>query len=664
MSGGRRNPRAAEAPQMAPGTIVADKYVVEDVLGSGAMGFVVSATHKLIGQKVAIKFIKAAYVDSEDALARFKREARALVAVQSENVVRVFDYGTLPDESPYLVMEYLTGRDLQQELRVRGRIPLDEAAEIIVQACEGLAAVHARGIVHRDIKPANLFLTQRANGKRLVKIVDFGISKAPKSNEEELTITKGSIGSPHYMSPEQLRNSRAVDARSDIWSLGVTLYRALTGELPFAGESVATLLAAVVSDEPRGLCEERPELPPEVEAIVKRCLEKNAERRYASAQELADALAPFAMPSEKTRPSGPERIESSPPPPDSTPHESTSRAHVAPVTGPMGGSPDWKPRLALAAAIGVPLGLVTLVLRFVPAGGPPAGRNAGVEGSRVTAITDLPIPKTSSSAAAAAYMAALQGVRDASFVEATNGFDRAAALDPTMAAAQLRSALYGDWLIGTETRRHARAALALRASLSEGDRELLGAVEPLYLPPQPAMEEARQRLDKLVAARPRDTEVLFLSALLFVNNRPRAEILQIADQLLSLDPRFAGAVWLRALVSELQSDRAGRGARWSNASRSPPRRRAACACARRSKTPTAIAPGSRATQSGWSRWRRGATGRTISSRSPSSRAAGRSTRSANRSRGSGRRLRSAHARRPSCSTRRASRSRGATSPRR
>ena len=222
------------------------------MLGVGAMGFVVSATHKLIGQRVAIKFIKSAYVDSEDALARFRREARALVAVQSENVVRVFDYGTLPDESPYLVMEYLTGRDLQEELRVRGTLPIDETAEIVLQACEGLLAVHARGIVHRDIKPANLFLTRRSSGKLLVKIVDFGISKAPRMSEEDLSITRGSLGSPHYMSPEQLRNSRLVDARSDVWSLGVTLHRALTGELPFAGESVATLLAAVLQHpEPR-----------------------------------------------------------------------------------------------------------------------------------------------------------------------------------------------------------------------------------------------------------------------------------------------------------------------------------------------------------------------------------------------------------------------------
>jgi serine/threonine-protein kinase len=549
-----------EAPQIAPGTIVADKYVVEDVLGSGAMGLVVSATHKLIGQKVAIKFVKAAYIESEDALARFKREARALVAVQSENVVRVFDYGTLPDETPYLVMEYLTGRDLQKELRARGRIPLEEAAEILVQACEGLSAVHARGIVHRDIKPANLFLTLRANGKRLVKIVDFGISKAPKTTDDELTITKGSIGSPHYMSPEQLRNSRAVDARSDVWSLGVTLYRALTGELPFAGESVATLLASVVSDEPRRLREERPELPPEIDAIVTKCLEKNAEDRYANALELADALAPFAMPSLRTRGSNPERIESSPPPPDSAPlHESTSRAHVAPITGPgsSAGSSESRPRLALAAAIAVPLFLVTAALRFASHQGIEAPKSVEAPAPAITAITDLPTPKTANSAAAAAYMTALQAVRDASFVEATNGFDRASALDPTMAAAHLRSALYGDWLVGTETRRHARAALALRASLTEADRELLGAAEPLYLPPQPAFDEAQRRIDKLVVARPGDMEVAFLSASLFLGHRPHAEILRATDRILQLEPRFAGAIWVRALVSQIDSDRDG-----------------------------------------------------------------------------------------------------------
>jgi serine/threonine protein kinase len=560
MPSDRRQPRIAEVPQMAPGAVVADKYVVEDVLGSGAMGFVMSATHKLIGQKVAIKFVKAAYVQSEDALARFKREARALVAVQSENVVRVFDYGTLPDETPYLVMEYLRGRDLQKELRARGRIPLEEAAEIVVQACEGLAAVHARGIVHRDIKPANLFLTQRANGKRLVKIVDFGISKAPKTHDDDdLPITKGSIGSPHYMSPEQLRNSLAVDARSDVWSLGVTLYRALTGELPFGGESVASLLAAVVSEEPRRLRQGRPELPAEVEAIVTKCLEKNAENRFASAEELADALAPLAMPTERGPGSGSDRPESAPELPDSALlQDSTSRAHVALISGPGAPAslPEWKPRLALAAAIGVPLVLVTLALRFASQGEREPSRSVAAASSSVTTITDLPTPKTSNPTAAASYMGALQGVRDASFVDALNGFARAAALDPTMAAAHLRSALYGGWLVGTEPRRHARVALALRASLTERDRELLDAAEPLYLPPQPAFDEAQGPIDRLVASRPGDAELAFLSGLLFLGHRPHAEILRLADRALEKDPRFAGAVWLRALVSQIDSDRA------------------------------------------------------------------------------------------------------------
>ena len=316
---------------------------------------------------------------------------------------------------------------------------------------------------------------------------------------------------------------------------------------------MSTLVSSVLTEPPRKLREERPELPPEIEAIVTRCLEKDADDRFASVQELADALAPFAMPSPRERPSSPELLELAPAVPDAEMlHGSTSRAHVSLSADQAGGTPEWRPRLALTAAIALPLVVVALVLRFAPPVAPLAGKSVDPDRSPVIAITDLPLPKTANAGAAAAYLAALQAVRDASFVEATNGFDRAAALDPTMAAAQLRSALYGDWLIGAETRRHARAALALRASLSEGDRELLGAVEPLYLPLRPAVEESQRRVDKLVASRPRDTELLFLSALLFVNRRPRAEVLQIADRLLELDPRFAGAAWLRALVKRFE----------------------------------------------------------------------------------------------------------------
>jgi len=559
----RGKSQVREAPPIPTGTIVGDKYVVETVLGTGAMGYVVAARHKLIGQRVAIKFIKSSYVDDADALERFMREARTLVAVQSENVVRVLDYGKMPDASPYLVMELLTGRDLLAELRARGPLPLGESAEIVLQACEGLAAVHARGIVHRDVKPANLFLTTRANGKLLVKIVDFGISKAPKLNEEELSLTRSSLGSPHYMSPEQLRSARTVDARSDVWSLGVTLHRTLTGELPFGGESVGSLMAAVMTDAPRPLRSFRPDLPVEMEAIIRRCLEKNAEDRFGSAQELADALAPFAMPSDRRASEPPPRGAAdappspAPPPPSGAIHESTTtNAHVtqARVSDPFADA--RKRRVVLAAAIGVPLVAAALAMAFAPRGERVAAITSAPKATASTAIaiTDAPPPKTSNPEAAAAYQTGLQAVRDASLVAALDSFERAASLDPTMAAAELRCALYGD-SVGAGPRRHARIAMALRASLTESDRDLLRAVEPIYLPPHPDMVESRRRFDALVAARPQDAELLFVSAQMFMNTRPRAEVRRMCDRALQLDPKFASALWLRGLVEEIEWDR-------------------------------------------------------------------------------------------------------------
>jgi serine/threonine-protein kinase len=548
MPGERSKVRNQGAQLMPPGTIIAEKYVVEEVLGVGAMGFVVSATHKLIGQRVAIKFIKATYIDSEDALARFRREARALVAVQSENIVRVFDYGTLPDESPYLVMEYLTGRDLQEELRDRRTLPIEQTAEIVLQACEGLMAVHARGIVHRDIKPANLFLTRRTSGKLLVKIVDFGISKSTRMTEEELSLTRGSLGSPHYMSPEQLRNSRLVDARSDVWSLGVTLHRALTGGLPFAGENVATLFSSVLSSEPRRLRDENLALPAELEAIVSRCLAKNPDERYASVQDLADALAPFAMPSDRARLSSPDRFGASALPQGDPLHESTAQAHVTPAAGEAT-EELWKPKAVLAAAIAIPLALVFLGLKLTPATSKPPSDVLSSAATDPIVVTDLPMPKTTSAEAAASYQAALQAVRDASIAQAGMEFRRAAAIDPTMAAAQLRSGLYADWPMSEETRKSLRAAMSLRVSLSDRDRALLTAVEPLYLPPRPDLVEARRRLTALVAARPRDAELLLLSVFLFSQDLSRGEIESTADRLLSLDPKCAAAYWLKAAAA-------------------------------------------------------------------------------------------------------------------
>jgi serine/threonine protein kinase len=554
-AGMSRPPREAAKLRVAPGDVIADKYVVETVLGSGAMGFVVAARHKLIGQRVAIKLINSAYLDDSDALERFEREAHALVAVQSENVVRVLDYGTLPDGSPYLVMELLHGRDLLAELRARGTLPLGEAAEIVVQACEGLAAVHAQGIVHRDVKPANLFLTTRSSGRLLVKIVDFGISKTRPATEEELSLTRGSIGSPHYTSPEQLRSARAVDARSDVWSLGVTLFRTLTGEQPFAGASMGTLMAAVMTEDPRPLRDLRPDLPAEIGEIIVRCLAKNVEERYASVSELADALTPFAVSPRARAPGAPaDRVSGSSHPALEQESTAKARASAASVHG-MNATAERRRRVTLVLAIGVPFVLVvaalSLVLRRAPPVVPaPAGSSVAAATSGLTVITDAPPPKTSNRQAAAEYEAALQAVRDASLANASDRFTRAAALDPTMAAAELRSAIYGSWLSGAETRKHGRAAMALRSSLSDRDGELLTALEPLYVSPHPDTAEAERRFKALVAARPNDTEILLVSAMVLFNRESPVELAALSERMLAIDPGFAAAAWVAALVSD------------------------------------------------------------------------------------------------------------------
>jgi eukaryotic-like serine/threonine-protein kinase len=288
------------------GDVVDQKYRVDAVLGSGAMSVVVLAFHLELEQQVAIKFLHAQGLDPEQTAQRFKREARAAARIQSEHVVRVFDVGALPGGCPYIVMEHLRGNDLGRELAARGRLPVAEVTGYMLEACEALAEAHAAGVVHRDLKPENLFLAERAGG-RTVKLLDFGISKSLMGNsltDLALTRTATFMGSPLYMSPEQMRSSRNVDARSDIWSLGAIFYEMLSGELPFKAESIPELCLAVIGEEPKSLTELVPELPEGLARVVSRCLEKNRERRYGTVGELALDLAPFA----RVEPGAPDRI--------------------------------------------------------------------------------------------------------------------------------------------------------------------------------------------------------------------------------------------------------------------------------------------------------------------------------------------------------------------
>jgi len=282
------------------GDVLAGKYRVERVLGVGGMGYVVAAMHLELGQRVAVKFLMPELCKNEEPVMRFLREARAAVRIRNEHVARVIDVGKMDTGAPYMVMEYLEGYDLADELERRERISVEEAVDYILQASEAIAEAHTLGIVHRDLKPSNLFLTSRADGSALIKVLDFGISKAMVNEEggaaASLTGTQALLGSPSYMSPEQVRKPKTVDVRTDVWALGVILYELLTGTQPFKAETPMSVLAAVVSDPTPSVRETRPDIPIEIQAVIERCLAKDAKARYQSIAELAVALAPFASP--------------------------------------------------------------------------------------------------------------------------------------------------------------------------------------------------------------------------------------------------------------------------------------------------------------------------------------------------------------------------------
>jgi serine/threonine protein kinase len=280
------------------GDVVGRKFVVEDVLGVGGMGVVLGARHVHLGQRVAVKLLLRSAAKHPDAVTRFLREARASVGLQSAHVVRVMDVGTLDDGLPYMVMEHLTGSDLCALLQQRKALPVEEAIDYTLQAMDAVAEAHTVGLVHRDLKPANLFLTRRPDGSGLVKVLDFGISKATESTtrDQSLTATSTIMGSPVYMSPEQLRSSKNVDARTDIWALGIILYELVSGRTPFEDETVTGLCLKIAADPPIPLRERRAEILPAFEAVVMRCLEKDATKRPQTVGELAVAMRPFASP--------------------------------------------------------------------------------------------------------------------------------------------------------------------------------------------------------------------------------------------------------------------------------------------------------------------------------------------------------------------------------
>src|SRR5688572_28831725 len=286
---------SSDEPIPGIGAIVAGKYRIEGLLGRGGMGLVARGRQLELDRPVAIKFLKRELALDARPLQRFAREARLIAKMRSEHVVRVFDVGR-ENDVPYIVMEHLSGRDLAREI-ARGPLAVERAVELVLHACEALGEAHSLGVIHRDVKPSNLFLAEGFGGRETLKVLDFGISKwlmrVPDSENPQVTTDGGPVGTPAFASPEQLTRPESVDGRTDIWALGVVLYQALSGALPFSAETIPALYSQIIGKDPAPF-PAGPGAPGELVAVVMRCLRRDPEERFPHMLDLARALLPFA----------------------------------------------------------------------------------------------------------------------------------------------------------------------------------------------------------------------------------------------------------------------------------------------------------------------------------------------------------------------------------
>ena len=282
-------------PTVQPGAVIAGKYRVDGVLGSGGMGVVLAATHLDLDRRVAVKVMRAEPGEHPGAVQRLLLEAKLAAQFRSEHVCKVLDVGTLDNGAPYIVMEYLEGADLAALLARDGVFEIEAAVDLLLEACEALAEAHAAEVVHRDLKPGNLFVARLLDGSPTIKVLDFGISKqvGPAAANRDLTNPSAALGSPYYMAPEQMLSARDVDRRADVWAVGAILFELLTAVRPFEGQTLPEVCAAVMNTAPKRVTALRPGVPAGLADAIQRCLQKDRGARFDDVAQLAAALSPF-----------------------------------------------------------------------------------------------------------------------------------------------------------------------------------------------------------------------------------------------------------------------------------------------------------------------------------------------------------------------------------
>jgi serine/threonine-protein kinase len=277
------------------GVVLADRYKLERRISEGGMGVVYEAHHIKLGRRVAVKLLHPYLRVSAETMKRFENEARLAASIGHKNIVDVIDLGR-HQGLPYFVMEYLDGEGLNEALRQRGTLPRAEAVDLCIEILDALTAVHAKGVIHRDLKPGNIMLVTQPGGSRIVKVLDFGICRLQDQTQSALNLTRtGSVfGTPRYMSPEQAKGNKEIDHRADLYSVGVILYRCITGGFPFQGDNYNALLNAIANDDPTPPSKHLDTIPDGLEAIIIKAITRGIGERYQSAEGFIEALAPYA----------------------------------------------------------------------------------------------------------------------------------------------------------------------------------------------------------------------------------------------------------------------------------------------------------------------------------------------------------------------------------